>query len=51
MCLDDSFISIIQQKAEVMGNILSIQRGETPAHLPMQQSNLISIMPEETDYE
>jgi hypothetical protein len=33
-----------------MGKILSIQRGEATAHLPVLQSNLISILPEEKDY-
>jgi len=50
MYLDDSFISIVKRKAEVMGKNLSIQREEMPAHLPMLQSNLISILPEEKDY-
>jgi hypothetical protein len=38
------------RKAEVMGKILSIQRGETTAHLPVLQCDLISILPEEKDY-
>jgi hypothetical protein len=35
------------RKAEVMGKILSIQRGETPAHLPVLQCDHLTILPEE----
>jgi len=38
-------------KGGVMGKKLPTLPGEMAAHLPMLQSNLISILPEETDYE
>lgn len=50
MCLDQSYIYKSLRKVVVMGQTLLHFRGEMAVHLPMLQSDRMSISLEENDY-